>query len=71
MSKNKIARPSTNNKHDELQVHEHERRTIHGIVAEFQSITESLLINGINLFQDSYKSVLDTIDEKVSKLIKK
>ena len=38
---------------------------------DFQSITESLLINGINLFQDSYKSVLDTIDEKVSKLIKK
>ncbi|MBL07278.1 MAG: transaldolase [Chloroflexi bacterium] len=38
---------------------------------DFQKVTESLLKNGINLFQDSYKSVLDTIDQKVSKLIKK
>ena len=38
---------------------------------DFQSITDSLLTNGIIVFQDSYKSVLGTIDQKVSKLIKK
>ena len=36
---------------------------------DFEKITNTLLVNGIKLFQESYKSVLDTIDQKISKLI--
>lgn len=38
---------------------------------DFEKITDSLLINGIKLFQDSYDSLLETIDQKISKLINK
>ena len=38
---------------------------------DFEKITNTLLVNGIKLFQESYKSVLDTIDQKISKLINK
>ncbi len=37
----------------------------------FEEITDSLLVNGIKLFQDSYNSVLETIDQKISKLVNK
>jgi len=37
----------------------------------FEEITNSLLVNGIKLFQDSYSSVLATIDQKISKLVNK
>jgi len=38
---------------------------------DFEKITDSLLINGIKLFQDSYNSVLKTIGQKISKLVNK
>ena len=38
---------------------------------DLEKITDSLLDNGIELFQESYHSVLETIDLKASKLIKK
>ncbi|MBA46912.1 MAG: transaldolase [Dehalococcoidia bacterium] len=38
---------------------------------DFEKITNSLLLNGIKLFQESYDSLLDTIDQKISKLINK
>lgn len=38
---------------------------------DFEKITDSLLLNGIKLFQDSYDSLLETIDQKISKLINK
>ena len=38
---------------------------------DFEKTTNTLLVNGIKLFQESYKSVLDTIDQKISKLTNK
>ena len=37
----------------------------------FEKITDSLLLDGIRLFQNSYDSLLETIEQKISKLINK
>ena len=38
---------------------------------KLDDLTDELLINGIKLFQESYVSVLDKIEEKIEKIIKK
>jgi len=40
-------------------------------ILDLNLITQELLLNGIKLFQDSYSSVLDTVDKKMKSIKKK
>jgi hypothetical protein len=40
-------------------------------ILDLNAITQELLLNGIKLFQDSYSSVLETVNKKMKSIKKK